>query len=217
MAIRVILADDHGVIRDGLRMILETRDDILVVGEAGDGREALILARKLKPEAVIMDIAMPCMNGIEAARRIREEIPDIRIVILSMHASAEHVFRGLDAGVAGYVLKESAGSEVIDALLCVCAGKRYLSPGITGVLIEDYLSCRESASEKNPVNILSPREREVLQLVVEGKTSKEIARVINISNKTVDTYRYRIMNKLGVGDLAGLVRFAIRNGLTGPP
>lgn len=217
MAIRVILADDHGIIRDGLRMILQTRDDILVVGEAENGREAIALARKLKPEAVIMDIAMPCMNGIEAARRIREEIPGARIVILSMHASVEHVFRALEAGAAGYVLKESAGNEVIDAVLCVCEGKRYLSPGITGTVIEDYLCCRESVPDKSPVNMLSPREREVLQLVVEGKTSKEIARVINISNKTVDTYRYRIMKKLGVGDLAGLIRFAIKHDLTGLP
>lgn len=216
MAIRAVLADDHGVIRDGLRMILESRDEISVVGVAENGHEAVELARRLKPEVAIMDITMPKLNGIEATRKICESIPGIKVIVLSMHAGAENVFRAIEAGAAGYVLKESAGKEVIDAIQCVMEGNHYLSPRITSVVIDNYMRDRASADVRGPLNLLSPREREVLQLVVEGKTSKEIARLVNISSKTVDTYRYRIMQKLDVPDLAGLIRFALENGITPP-
>jgi len=214
MAISVILADDHGIMRDGLRLILENQKDISVVGEADNGRDAVKLARDLQPQMAILDITMPDLNGIEAARQICEAVPGIKVIILSMHAGVQHIFLALEAGAVGYVLKESAGHEVVDAIRCVWEGNHYLSPQVTGTVIEDYMRCRHSAPESNPFNMLSPREREVVQMVVEGKTSKEIGHIINISSKTVDTYRYRIMQKLNVPDLTSLIKFALEHGLT---
>jgi len=214
MAIRVLLADDHVVVRDGLRLIVEANDDMTVVGEASDGREAAEKARELRPDVMVMDIAMPELNGIDATQRIRERCPSVQVVILSMHASTEHIHRALQAGARGYVLKESAGEEVVAAVRAVHAGHWYLSERIADTALDDYARKRTTPLDRSPIEQLSPREREVLQLVVEGKSSTEIAACIHLSPKTVDTYRSRIMGKLGVHDFASLIRFAIEHGLT---
>ena len=214
MPIRVFLADDHGVVREGLRAMLEVQDDITVVGEAANGREAVRLTQKLDPDVVLMDIAMPELNGIEAANQIRENCSSTRVVILSMHASSEHIYRALQAGALGYILKESAGNEVANAVRVVHSGRRYLSQQIAEMLITDYVHQRQTTPSRSPLERLSPREKEILQLVVEGKSSAEIADIIYVSKKTVETYRSRLMKKLDISDLPSLVRFAIQHGLT---
>jgi DNA-binding NarL/FixJ family response regulator len=216
MAIKVILADDHAVVRDGLRMMLESQAGFAVVGETGNGREAVNLSRDLKPDVAVIDIAMPGLNGIEAARQIRAQGPATQVVILSMYATAEHVYQALQAGVLGYVLKEAAGQEVADAIRTVATGRRYLSGKIEQTIIDHYLGQTQGLAEPSPLDRLSGREREVLQLVVEGQSSKAIAAVMHLSPKTVDTYRHRIMQKLAVHDLAGLIRFAMEHGLAPP-
>ncbi|MFQ5857358.1 MAG: response regulator [Anaerolineae bacterium] len=214
MSITVFLADDHAVVRDGLRFLLEAQPDISVIGDAANGRDAVRLVAQLCPDVVIMDIAMPELNGIEAARKIGEVCPSTQVIILSMHSTTEHIFRALQAGARGYLLKESAGIEVVNAVRAVHAGHRYLSPKISDGLIDDYVRQREAAGAKSPLARLSPREREVLQLVVEGKSSAEIADMLSLSLKTIETYRSRLMRKLGISDLPGLVKFAIQHGLT---
>ena len=214
MTITVFLADDHAVVRDGLRLLLEAQPDLSVIGDAANGREAVRRVATLCPDVVVMDIAMPELNGIEAAREIGEVCPSTQIIILSIHSTIEHVFRALQAGARGYLLKESAGIEVVNAVRAVHAGHRYLSPKISDSLVDDYVRQRQSAEAKSPLARLSPREREVLQLVVEGKSSAEIADTLSLSVKTVETYRTRLMHKLGVSDLPGLVKFAIQHGLT---
>jgi DNA-binding NarL/FixJ family response regulator len=212
--IKVFLADDHAVVRDGLRYILEAQADITVAGEAGDGLQAVEQVLKLKPDVVVMDIAMPQLNGIEATRRILEELPRTRVVILSVYSSAEHIYRALKAGARGYLLKESAGAEVVKAVRTVHAGRRYLCDKIAATMIDTYVQQREAVEAKSPLERLSSRERQVLQLVVEGKSSKEIADILHLSPKSVETYRSRLMQKLGVHDIPGLVKFAIQHGLT---
>ena len=212
--ITVFLADDHAVVRDGLRFLLEAQPDLTVVGDAADGRLAVRRAAQLCPDVVIMDIAMPELNGIEAALQIGDVCPRTQVVILSMHSTTEHVFRALQAGVRGYLLKESAGMEVVDAVRAVHAGRRYLSQKIADRLIDDYVRQRQAAEARGPLARLSPREREVLQLVVEGESSTQIASTLFLSPKTVETYRSRLMQKLGIDDLPGLVKFAIQHGLT---
>lgn len=214
MSITVFLADDHAVVRDGLRFLLEAQPDISVIGDAANGRDAVRLVAQLCPDVVIMDIAMPELNGVEAARKIGEVCPSTQVIILSMHSTTEHIFRALQAGARGYLLKESAGIEVVNAVRAVHAGHRYLSPKISDGLIDDYVRQREAAGAKSPLARLSPREREVLQLVVEGKSSAEIADMLSLSLKTIETYRSRLMRKLGISDLPGLVKFAIQHGLT---
>jgi DNA-binding NarL/FixJ family response regulator len=191
--------------------LLESRDDIRVVGGAGDGRRAVAEVTELRPDVVIMDIAMPHRNGIEATALLRASTPSARVIILSMHATSEHVFRALQAGARGYVLKNSAGAELVEAVRTVHAGKRYFSPKVADLLVDDYVREGRSAS---PVEALSPREREILQLIAEGHTSAEVGRMLSLSPKTVETYRSRLMQKIGVEDLAGLVKFAILHGLT---
>ena len=210
MTIRVLIADDHTIVRDGLRALLEADQDIQVVGDAANGRDAVRQAAQLGPDVVIVDIAMPELNGIEAARQICEACPSAQVIILSMHSTAEHIFQALQAGARGYLLKESAGKEVIAAIRAVHAGQRYLSQKISDQALDDHARQREPG----PLARLSPREREILQLVVEGKSSAEIAALFSLSPKTVETYRSRMMDKLGVGDLPGLVKFAIQHGLT---
>lgn len=212
MKIRVLIADDHTVMRDGLKALLLTADDIRVVAEAGDGRAALRRALELKPDVAIMDIAMPELNGIEAARLLREKCPDTRVVMLSMHSSLEHVYRALAAGALGYLLKESAGSEVVAAVRTVHTGRRYLSGSIPELMHEAGAHSRSAS----PLERLSARERQVLQLVVEGKSSAQIAGVVHLSPKSVDTYRSRLMKKLGVSDLPALIKLAIQHGVTPP-
>jgi len=212
MSISVLIADDHAVVRDGLKLLLESRQDIKVVALASNGREAVKLVKKLSPDVAVLDIAMPELNGIEAALRIREASPRTRTIMLSMHATSEHVFRSLQAGAVGYLLKESAGSEVVKAVMAVHAGKRYLSEKIDD---PGHVADGPTAGARSPLERLSEREREVLQLVVEGRSSAQIAASINLSPKTVETYRSRIMQKLDVHDVAGLVKFALSHGVTG--
>jgi len=210
--IHVLVADDHAVVRDGLRLLLETQVDIDVVGQAADGREAVRQSLRLRPDFVIMDIAMPGLNGIEAARQILGGLPFCKIIVLSMYSSKEHIVRALKAGVKGYVLKESAGSEVIKAIRAVQGGRRYMSEKIEAQVV-DGLEAEEHNDGKGLLEKLSAREREILQLVVEGKSSAEIGKILFLSPKTVETYRSRLMSKLDVSDLPGLVKLAIHEGL----
>ena len=212
MTIRVLLADDHAMMRDGLKALLAACPDINVAAEVSDGHQAVSLAERLKPDVVIMDVAMPELNGIDATQLIRDRFPQIRVVILSMHSSAEHVFRAFAAGARGYLLKESAGTEVEAAVRAVHAGRRYLSSSIA-LLVSDP---RFAASRRSPLDSLSPRERQVLQLVVEGCSSADIAARVHLSPKTIDTYRSRLMRKVGVKDVVSLVKFALQHGLTPP-
>jgi DNA-binding NarL/FixJ family response regulator len=214
MSITVFLADDHAVVRDGLRHLLEAQPDIKVVGDAANGRQTLQLIDRLNPDVAIMDIAMPELNGIEAARKIRTDCPSTQVIILSIYSTEEHVSRALQAGARGYVLKESAGIEVVNAVRAVHSGHHYLSQKLSDRLIDDYLHQLKSSGERDPLARLSSREREVLQLVVEGKSSAEIAEVLSLSVKTVETYRSRIFRKLDIDDLPSLVKFAIQHGLT---
>jgi DNA-binding NarL/FixJ family response regulator len=214
VTITVFLADDHAVVRDGLRVLLEAQPDISVVGDAANGRETVRQVLELCPDVAVIDIAMPELNGIEAARKLGEVCPSTQVIILSMHSTTEHIFRAMQAGARGYLLKESAGIEVEKAVRAVHAGHRYLSQKISDRLIDDYLRQRQDTEAKSPLARLSPREREVLQLVVEGKSSAEIANALALSAKTVETYRTRLMHKLAIGDLPSLVKFAIQHGLT---
>lgn len=213
MSITIFLADDHAVVRDGLRFLLEAQADFKVIGDAANGREAVHQVGHLCPDIAIIDIAMPELNGIEATRQICEICPITRVIILSMHATDEHVFRALQAGAQGYILKESAGVEVINAVRAVQAGQRYLSQKISEKVIDSYIRQHNINLAENPLARLSPREQEILQLVVEGKSSAEIAEVLSLSPNTVDTYRSRLMQKLGLNDLPSLVKFAIQHGL----
>jgi DNA-binding NarL/FixJ family response regulator len=214
MTIRVFLADDHAVVRDGLRFMLEAQTDIQVIGDAANGRDAVRQATELCPDVMLLDIAMPELNGIEATRQIHESCPSARAIILSVHSTIEHVFRALQAGAHGYLLKESAGIEVVTAVRAVYAGHRYLSQKISDQVIDDYVRQHEDAQTASPLARLSPREQEILQLVVEGKSSAEIASVLSLSPKTIETYRSRLMEKLGISDLPALTKFAIQHGLT---
>lgn len=211
MTISVLLADDHAVVRDGLRFLLEAQGDISVVGHAENGRDAVRKVRELNPSVVIMDIAMPELNGIEATRKIHEIRPATHVLILTMHATTEHVRQALRAGAQGYLLKKSAGAEVADAVRLLHAGGSYLSHDIAGTVIADYISDSQATS---PLEALTHRERQILQLIAEGKSSEQAANTLYLSRKTVDTYRCRMMQKLGIHDLHGLMRFAFQHGLT---
>lgn len=211
MTVEILLADDHAIVRDGLRMLLEAQGDMKVVGTAADGREAVRQVRQLRPHVVVMDIGMPELNGIEAARAICEAAPDTRVLILSMESSPEHVYRALQSGARGYLLKGSAGAELVAAIRAVHAGRRYLSEHINETVMAGYLSGRQAAS---PLDRLSPRERSLLQLLAEGRSNAEAARTLCLSVRTIETYRSRLLQKLGIGDLASLVKFAIEHGLT---
>jgi len=209
---RIFIADDHGIIRNALKMLIQSHEDMTVVGEADNGLDAVDQVKSVHPDAVIMDIAMPGLNGIEAARRIREILPEIKTVMLSMHHTDEHVYQAMKAGARGYILKESAGSEVIDAIHAVMAGEHFFGAGVQRPSAE--LESKHRGRSKSPLESLSSREREVLQFVVEGKTSIEIADMLSISQKSVETYRTRLMHKLGVENVTALVKFAIAHGLT---
>ena len=205
MSIKVFLADDHVLISDCLRLLLEAQGDIEVVGEAVDGRQTVAKVTQLKPDLVLMDLAMPNLNGIEATLQIRETSPQTRVIVLSMYSSPQHIVQALEAGAWGYLIKESAGAEVISAVRTVHEGRRYLSEKISVQMIDQHVRRRKSSEWNNPLAGLSPREREVLQLVVEGKSSAEIAGILYLSRKTIETYRCRLMQKLGVSGLASLV------------
>lgn len=215
MTMRLLIADDHAVVREGLRLILGEQPDFEVVGEAATGREAVDLARRLKPDIVLMDISMPELNGIDATQALASDDAPPRIIVLSMHASSEYVFEAFRAGARGYLVKESVGREIVEAIREVWHGRRYVSPLIAGLVIQDYLRARADSGARSPIERLSSRERQVMQLVVEGRSSAEVGRLLNLSPKTVETYRSRLMRKLGVEDMAHLVRFALEHGLAG--
>lgn len=206
--IKVLLADDHAVVRDGLRALLDGQVDMQVVATASNGYEAVELTRQTNPDVAVMDIAMPDLNGIDATQQIRELHPQTQVVILSIHATAEHIQRSLEAGALGYLLKESTGSEVVLAIQTVYEGKRYLSRSVADIALERIAG---QTKTEDRLAILSRREREVLQLVVEGKSSAEAAEILSLSPKSVETYRSRIMRKLDIHDLPSLVKFAIQH------
>jgi DNA-binding NarL/FixJ family response regulator len=214
MNIAVLLADDHRMVREGFRLLLETQSDIKVIGEAGNGREVVRMAAKLAPDIILMDIAMPELNGIEATRQIIEARSTAKIIILSMYSTTQHIFQALKAGAKGYILKESAGDDIIKAVRAVHSGKTFLCDEITEMVVGDYIEKREGAESNDPLSRLSTREREVLQLLVEGKSNTKIAELLFLSQKTVETYRSHLMQKLGISDLPGLVKFAIQHGIT---
>ncbi|MBU6504551.1 MAG: response regulator transcription factor [Betaproteobacteria bacterium] len=210
MSLTVFIADDHAVVREGLGALLSTQPDIHIVGTAMDGREAVTEVLRLKPRVVLLDISMPGLDGIESMRQILAQQRDTAVVILSMHSSAQHVFHAIEAGARGYLLKESAGREIIEAVRAVHAGRRFLSPKVAEIVAEGL----GGRSGESPLERLSRREREIIKLVADGHSSAEIARLLNLSPKTVDSYRSRLMQKLHLSDLAGLVKFAIQHGLT---
>jgi DNA-binding NarL/FixJ family response regulator len=210
MRTTVVLVDDHAIVRDGLRAVLEAQG-LDVVGEADNGIDAIRIVQQLHPDVALVDVTMPGMNGIELTREICERAPATRVIILSMHCGSEYVSRALEAGAAGYLLKECAAREVADAIAAVRNGRRYLSRQAADLLVEDY--GRPRNAERQALESLSLREREVLQLVVEGRTSADIADLLCLSPKTIDTYRSRLMAKLGLANIPDLVKFAIRHGL----
>ena len=206
--IRILLADDHAVVRHGFKMILSAQVDMEIVGEAGNGREAVQLSEELRPDIVVMDVAMPELNGIEATRRLAASVPHSRVIALSMHKDSVYVREILRAGARGYLLKDSPAGDLVSAVRSVAGGESYLSPAVSNAVLDDY---RRHVT--NPIDLLTSREREVLQMLAEGKTNKEIAVVLNLSVYTVDAHRGRIMEKLNVHSINELVRFAVRNGL----
>lgn len=215
MSIRVILADDHQIVREGLRLILKRHEDIDVVAEANNGREAIDLARKLHPEIVVMDIAMPDLNGIDATRQVLRDDSHVRVIALSAYADRRYVLGMLDAGASGYVLKANAGKELIGAIRSAMQGGRYLTPEVAEMVVDGHtVSAGQAPPAKPPESLLSPREREVLQLLAEGKSSKEIAASLYIATRTAETHRRNIVKKLGLHSIAELTKYAIREGLT---
>jgi DNA-binding NarL/FixJ family response regulator len=214
MNIRIVLADDHAMFLSGLCALLDKHRDLEVIAEVRDGQEAVKVAREQKPDLVIMDVAMPGMNGIEATRQITAELPGVKVLCLSMHASEQFVGEGFEGGASGYVLKEAAFEEMLRAIRAVMANQTYLSPAVAGPMIEGYRALR--SRHPSPVAPLTGREREVLQLVAEGHSTKEIAGRLHLSIKTIDTHRRRLMDKLRIHSVAGLTKYAIRSGLTAP-
>lgn len=210
MPVKILIADDHTILREGLKMMLESQSDIVIVGEAADGRDALKKAEVLKPDVIIMDIAMPELNVIEATRMIRKSLPAVRVIILSMHNSNEHIFRAMQAGARAYLLKESAGACLINAVRAVMKGHKYFGEGIE---LPTDMHSGSQALPQSPLDSLSRRERETLQLVAEGNTNATIAELFNISPKSVETYRSRLMLKLGISNVPSLVKFALQHGI----
>lgn len=209
--VRVLLADDHTLVRAGLRKLLESMPNITVVGEAGDGLALLALADELQPHVVLMDIAMPGLNGIDATARLTRAWPDVRVLILSMHQNEEYVRRALRHGAAAYLLKDAAPMELDQAIVAVLRGETYLSPAVSRGVVSDYV--QRLRNEDQPSQVLTPRQREVLQLIAEGLSTKEIARRLELSVKTVDTHRSQLMKQLDIHDVASLVRYAMKVGL----
>jgi DNA-binding NarL/FixJ family response regulator len=218
IGMRVLLADDHALVRAGIRALLVGLPDVESVVEAGDGQEALTMLRETRPDLALIDIAMPGLNGLELAARVAREAPETRLVILSMHGTPAHVAQALRVGVSGYLLKDAAADELPVLLRAVMRGETYLSPAISKQVVDGYLGRTAPATNGDgaAADVLTSRQREILQLVAEGKSSKEVAQLLDVSAKTVETHRGQIMERLGIHDLAGLVRYAIRTGLVSP-
>ncbi|MBA2287600.1 MAG: response regulator transcription factor [Ktedonobacteraceae bacterium] len=213
MKIRILLADDHTILRAGLKMMLNAQPDMEVVGEAHDGRQAIHEAQRLQPDIVLMDITMPDINGIEATRQLKKLLPEARVLILTMHENDEYIFQALRAGASGYLLKEAADTDLIYALHIIQSGQFYLSPIAQSVMVGDYLQRVRAGEEKDSYSSLTEREREILKLVAEGFTNNKIAERLIISPKTVDTHRTHVMDKLNLHSRAELVKYAMRRGL----
>jgi DNA-binding NarL/FixJ family response regulator len=213
MSIGILIAEDHAIVREGLRSLIEKDPYMEIVGEADDGRTAVELVRELLPDVVIMDITMPNLNGVEATRQITSEFPQVKVIALSIHSNKRFVADMLGAGATGYVLKECLFDELVQAIKAVAAGDSYLSCRITGVVVEDYIK-RLATVDNTPLSTLTGREREVLQLVAEGRSTKEIALALHVSTKTIEANRRQIMQKLDIHSVAELTKYAIREGLT---
>jgi DNA-binding NarL/FixJ family response regulator len=213
MSTKVLIADDHKIVREGLKALIDKQESMQVVAEADNGLEAVRLARKLQPDVVIMDLGMPQMNGIEATREVTAHEPGIKVIALSMHSDKRFVLQMIKAGASGYVLKDSAFEELITAIKTVVSNQSYLSPKITDVVIKDYVQTL-SKGDVSAFSVLTAREREVLQLLAEGRSTKEIAASLSVSVKTVETHRQQIMDKLDIHSVAELTKYAIREGLT---
>ena len=211
--IRIVLADDHQLFRRGLRVLLEQQPDFTVVTEAKDGREAVAAVQSLKPDVLVVDIGMQNLNGIEAARQLTESHSDVAIVILSMHSDESYVLRALKAGAKGYLLKDSAEEDLIRAIHAVTSGKSFFSPAVSKVLLDDYMRKLQRLGGEDAFDLLTPREREILQLVVEGKSNKDVANMLNLSVYTVETHRSNIMEKLNLKGVPELVLYAVRKGI----
>jgi len=210
---RVLLADDHQLMRSGLRLMLERESDLSVAGEASDGREAVALAKSVKPDVVVMDVGMPNLSGIEAAHQMTQENPQLAIVMLSMHSDESYVLRALKAGARGYLLKDSAEADLLKAVHAVAGGKSYFSPAVSKVLLDDYVRKLKRSGTEDPYDLLTPREREVLQLIAEGKSNKDIANLLNLSVYTVESHRSNLMEKLNLKGLPDLILYAVRKGI----
>ena len=211
--IRVLLADDHTLMRRGLRLIVEQQPDLVVVGEAEDGRQAVALSASLKPDVAVLDIGMPNLNGIEAAKQITDGESGAAVVILSMHADETYILRALKAGARGYLLKDSAESDLVRAIRSVAEGKSFFSPAVSKVMLEDYVKKLQRTGSEDSYDLLTPRERETLQLVAEGKSNKEVANLLHLSVYTVETHRANIMEKLKLKSVPELILYAVRKGI----
>ncbi len=211
--IRILLADDHTILRAGLRLLLERQPDFEVVGEAADGRQAVELAEHRRPDIAVLDIGMPMLNGMEAARQINAKLPATGIIILSMHSDEGYVLRSLQAGIRGYLLKDSTDADVIGAIRAVSEGKAFLSPEISRMLVENYSTHLQARGAEDSYETLTTREREVLQLLAEGRSSKEASAILNVSPSTLETHRNKIFQKLSLHSLPELILFAVRRGL----
>lgn len=214
MSTSVLLVEDHTLVRTGIRSLLESSSEVKVVGDVGGGREAVEFCQGHQPDLVLTDVEMPGLNGIETARQLHALLPDLRIVMLSMHDDPQYVFESLKAGASGYVLKDAAFTELLAAIRVVMSGRRYLSPPLADLVMEDYVRRANGETTGTDLDKLSAREREILQLVAEGRSSAQVAAMIHISVRTVDTHRYNVMQKLGIHSIAGLTKFAIAHGLT---
>jgi two-component system, NarL family, response regulator NreC len=211
--IRIVLADDHVVMRNGLRLLLERQQNFQVLAEAADGREAVSICEKLRPDVLVLDIAMPNLNGIEAARQVAAKLPHTAIVILSMHADESYVLRALKAGARAYLLKDSAEADLINAIRAVNDGKAFFSPAISKMLVDDYMRRLEQRGVEDSYELLTTREREILQLLAEGKANKEVATILNLSLYTVETHRGNILQKLNLHSVPELILYAVRKGV----
>jgi two-component system, NarL family, response regulator NreC len=210
---RVLLADDHQLMRSGVRLMLEREPDIAVVGEASDGREAVSLAKTLRPEVVVMDIGMPSLNGIEAALQMTQHNPELAVVMLSMHSDESYVLRALKAGARGYLLKDSAEADLIKAVHVVAGGKSFFSPAVSKVLLDDYVRKLKRSGTEDAYDLLTPREREILQLIAEGKSNKDVANLLNLSVYTVESHRSNLMEKLNLKGVPELILYSVRKGI----